>query len=268
MSTATRLAREAIPNRSESATLVVSVADDPRSSAADLAGAVGTDAALASRVLALANSAYYGLSGRIGRLDLAMSILGFNTVRALALTAAVGLDRAESVPSGFWDQAATAATAANALAPVFNANGQDAFCLGLLHTMGSALLHQVAPLPALCLAQLDDSGALLRTEFELYETDHAEAGAEVLRVWHFPEPLCTLIANHHAEPLPDSDPLVRVLHTARTFTYLVLSGAAVEPFRDGIARVSEGRITGDSLERWMEQIAKRAVALREGLASR
>ena len=56
---------ERLPAQPSVAVRTVWVADQPTSSAKDLAAALTADPALTARVLRLANSAYYGLSRRI-----------------------------------------------------------------------------------------------------------------------------------------------------------------------------------------------------------
>lgn len=258
-------AARSAPPRPDATGLILAVVDDPRAGVAELAEAVGTDPLLTARVMTLANSAYYGLSGRVGRLSLAVSVLGFNTVRAVTLVHAA--DLGAGVPDGFWDQCAFAATAANLLAPVFGAEAPDAFVVGLLHTFGAAMLHQTSPLPALCLPQPDDADELLRVERALYGTDHADVAASLARQWRFPAHLCELIAEHHLEPLPDADPLTHTLHAARVCTHILLTGQT-PPVRllNAIERSSAGRIRGGDLQDWTARVAVRAQSLGAGLS--
>ncbi|HVE25859.1 MAG TPA: HDOD domain-containing protein [Sporichthya sp.] len=266
MITIAELVVDKLPARADVATRVLCVVDDPASSAVDLAKAVGADPALASRTLALANSAYYGLSGRVSSMDFAVSVIGFNTVRALALTLAAGLDRPGAVPDGFWEQAATCATAASVLAPSFGASAPEAFCLGLLHTIGSAFLHQVLPLPALCLPFPEDPAALAAQERDRYGYGHAAVGAQVLAQWNFPTTMCALIANHHDVLAPDASPLARVLDAARTCADILLTEEG-----DGPAPEVDPAVLGfavpDAAPSPLEQIREKAAALQSSLTS-
>jgi HD-like signal output (HDOD) protein len=260
---------EQLPPRAGAAARVLQLVDDPDAGAGDVAKAIGTDPTFAARVLALANSAYYGLSGRVGTLSYAVSVVGFQALRSLAVAAAAGLDKPGSAPAGYWQQAATCATGADLLAPMLGANPGDAFSLGLLHTLGSALLHQHHPLPALCLPYPDDLHALAQAELDIYGIGHAEAGARVLAAWRFPERLCTLIESHHEAPLPDASAVERTLHGARALTHLVLSErpdpAAAE---HALSWMSEGRLDPPSIEPLVAQLRERSAALLEGLLPR
>jgi HD-like signal output (HDOD) protein len=260
------LVRPAVPSRAGAAIQVLALIDDPDSRAADLARVIGSDPAFTTRVLLLANSAYYGLGGRVGTLQYGVSVLGYQTIRALAVTIAAGLDGPDAAPEGYWEQAALSATAATSIAPLLGGSAPDAFCVGLLHTLGSALLHQHHPLPQLCLPETEGIDELDQRETDLYGVGHAAAGAQVLASWHFPHRLCELIATHHDAPLPDASPDARTLHAARALTDLALNPQAdAMQAHDTIQRVSEGRITSAHVQTLVPQIAEQAEFLLTGL---
>jgi len=255
-----------VPSRAGSAARVLMLTDDPETGIVDLARAIGSDPAFASKVLALANSAYFGLSGRVGSLEYAISVLGFQMIRALAVSIAAGLDKPDGVPDGFWLQAATAATAANILAPTFGAKPADAFSVGLLHTLGSALLHQQQPLPDLCLPYPDSQEELDCTEYEVYGIGHAQAGAQALAAWQFPRSICTLVARHHEPRDAHGDPLADCLHAARTLTDLALAPDQDERAASALLlTLSEGRLTHRDVAPLVTQIVDRSAGLLEGL---
>src|SRR5256885_17013670 len=90
------------PAQPSVAVRTVWVADQPNSSAKDLAAALTADPALTARVLRLANSAYYGLSRRVADVSFAVTGVGFPTVRDMAAVDGSGLlgHGGDSVPAG------------------------------------------------------------------------------------------------------------------------------------------------------------------------
>lgn len=265
----TLLARhEQLPARAQAAARVLQLCDDPDTSAQQLARAIGTDPVFAAKVLRVANSSYYGLSGRVSTLPFAVSVVGFQTVRSLAVVAAAGLDDPDATPRGFWEGAALSATAAEVLAPLLDADTGDAFSLGLLHTLGSALLHQHRPLGLVCLPQPDDVDALLEAETAAYGTTHEVVGARVLSMWHFPDRVCALIARHHEALLPDASPLERTLHAARAVADGLLRDTVPDPADASIAWLTDGLVTADELPALFERVRERAGALLDGLQTR
>jgi HD-like signal output (HDOD) protein len=263
---------EQLPPRAAAAAAVLRLVDDPDTSAQDLARAMGTDPVFAARVLRVANSSYYGLSGKVSMLPFAVSVIGFQVVRSLAVVAAAGLDDPAGAPAGFWQAAAFTATGAELVAPLVGAVPGDAFCVGLLHILGGALLHQHQPLPALCLPEPEDAAdleALLVAEQAQYGITHDQIGARVLAAWHFPEHLCSLIARHHDLVLPDAEPLERALHSARLLTdHLIKGTPSSAAWEAQLAWLTEGRVNSGELPTLLERIVDRGTALQDGLRPR
>jgi HD-like signal output (HDOD) protein len=274
---------EQLPARKGAAVKVLSQVEDPDVSVQELARTIASDSLLAAKLLRVANSPYYGLSGRVGTLPFAVSVVGFSTVRTLAVAAAAGLDDPKATPEDFWAAGAAAATAAELVAPILGAHLGDAFTLGLLHLIGSALLHQHHPLPALCLPEDVPTAELLRVETEQYGICHHAAGARVMAAWHVPAEICGVIDRHHEPLLPDSGPLERALHIARTLAGpLLRRGAAGDGFADipeqsgptfaalcdTLAWQSGGRITADAVPGLLVRVQERSLGLLQGLAPR
>ena len=72
---------------------ILEVADDSGSSANELAELVARDMSVSAKVLNLANSAFYGFSRRITTIPQAVVVLGFDTVRSLALSVFLDIPR-------------------------------------------------------------------------------------------------------------------------------------------------------------------------------
>jgi HD-like signal output (HDOD) protein len=203
---------EQLPPAQAAALRVVQMIDDPDSRAADVATAASVDAALTTRMLRMANSAYYGLSGRVASASFAVTVIGFQTVRSLATMAAAGVVSDEDLPPGFFARGAATASGAALLARGLGADAAHAFCVGILHDLGAALLWRHAPQRQRdLLAQAQDQEHLLQLELEEYGATHASLSAEVLQAWNFPAELCLAIGRHHDPPSVGAAPLRRAL---------------------------------------------------------
>ena len=206
---------EALPAHPTAAMRVLFLAEDPNSSAADLGGVVGTDPSLTAKVMKVANSAYYGLSGRVASATFAVTVLGFDTVRAIAAAIAAGVTGdSGTLPDGFWSHAASCAVACSLVSPRLSIRGPEGFSLGLLHDIGGALLHRsLGPLPVE--APPETAGAArIALEQELWGIDHASAAARVLAAWWFPQELTRALATHHGPLDEATTPLGRALMAA------------------------------------------------------
>src|SRR3954467_3120395 len=155
--------------------------EDPRTSAADLGHLIESDPALSTQAIRLANTAFYGLSGKVSSAWRAVTVLGLATVRALATTAAFDLfsEKGRAVPDDFWTHSVTTAAAAAAIARRVGIQPNDAFSSGLLHDLGSALVFRRAPRRYdAVLELLAGDPELTRVEAERQEfgMTHAEVG--------------------------------------------------------------------------------------------
>ncbi len=196
--------------------------EDPRTSAADLGRLIESDPALSTQVIRLANTAFYGLSGKVASAWRAVTVLGLATVRALATTAAFDLfsEKGRSVPDDFWPHSVTTAAAASAVARRLGHQANDAFSAGLLHDLGTALMFRRAPRrydAVLERMQEDPQITLVAAEHAEFGITHAEVGAAALSVMKFPTELTAAIASHHQPPALVESPLSRIVLAADAF---------------------------------------------------
>lgn len=193
--------------------------EDPRTSATDLGRLIESDPALSTQVIRLANTAFYGLSGKVSSAWRAVTVLGLATVRAIATTAAFDLfsEKGRSVPDDFWPHSVTTAAAAAAIARRVGIQPSDAFSAGLLHDIGSALVFRRAPRRYDAVEErLTADPDLSRCDAESLEfgVTHAEVGSAALSVMRFPEEMVEAIGEHHSEPARVASRLGRVLLAA------------------------------------------------------
>jgi HD-like signal output (HDOD) protein len=171
---------------------IVSIADCDDTDARGLARVLASDVALAGRVMKLANSAYFGLRGRVPSLQLAVTVVGFPTVRTMATVALTDLDDDSRLPEDFWRTSTGVALAAATLAPRFGERPQDALCLGLLARLGVALLHHADPEghPELTAAEPTAAG-LRAAEVRRYGIHAFRLSAVALEHWGLPPSMVT-----------------------------------------------------------------------------
>ena len=166
---------------------IVSVANSDQTSAKELSRILAADVALASRVMKLANSAFYGMRGRVTSLQFAVTVVGFATVRTMATVALTDLDDESRLPANFWEVSTSLALAASSLAPRFAERPQDALCLGLLAQLGVALLHHNDPAGYADLWAAERSFAGRRAaEVHRYGISALRLTSVALEQWSFP----------------------------------------------------------------------------------
>jgi HD-like signal output (HDOD) protein len=176
----------------------------PTVTAAEIGDIVNADAAIASKVLQITNSAFFRLRKPMVRIKDAVTYLGFATVRNLVLSAEIfsqwqapkGLSDVD--PERLQFHAQCAAAACKALAGG-RASPDDAWLAGLLHDLGYWILIQECPkelASALTLSRAEGL-PLWECERRIMGATHAEIGAYLLGLWGLPYAIVEAVALHH-----------------------------------------------------------------------
>lgn len=166
---------------------LVAAADAEETDARTLSRILAADVVLSGRVSKLANSAYYGMRGRVASLQLAVTVVGFTTVRTMATVALTDLDDESRLPDDFWAATTRLALATASVAPRFGLRAQDALCVGLLAELGTALLHLNDPDGHADTVRNHPTPASRRAaERQRYGMAAVELSAVALDRWDFP----------------------------------------------------------------------------------
>ncbi len=179
------------------------------SAAPDVAMAISTDPALSSKVLRIANSAYYGLKAQVTSLDLAVALLGFKVIRNIVVTATV-LDAFKGAtlgvplrPQEFWKHSLRAAVAARMIHMRFlegdRSTADEAYVAGLLHDLGKLVLLDGKRRRYFDLIQCAQSEGVLLTDRETEEMGfhHADVGGLLSQRWNLPVGVTSAVQGHH-----------------------------------------------------------------------
>ena len=183
------------------------VLDDPTSSHADIAEALGTDSAMTARVLRIANSAFYGRSGTLSTISAAVGLLGTQQVHDLVLATAVIQTFSDDFPAAlqpgvFWRTSLLAGCAAKLLAEQCGfLDSERMFVAGLLAQVGQIPLFEQLPTQMTELAQTaaDTGRPIDRLQRDRLGYDYADVGAALFAIWQLPPGLTTPIG-HHTRP--------------------------------------------------------------------
>ena len=185
---------------------------NPRTSATDVQNVINKDPALSARVLKLVNSSFYGFSERISSVSHAIVILGFNTIKNIALTASVfdvfGKDNGGADDQfdreAFWLHSIAVAGTSRLIAKHFRLqNLEDIFVAGLLHDIGKIILDQYAHDQYEKVIQLvrEKDMLIVEAEMQVLDLTHAQVGAWLATRWKLPQALVQMIGLHHKPEL-------------------------------------------------------------------
>jgi HD-like signal output (HDOD) protein len=177
----------------------------PSVTAGEVGDIVNADAAIASKVLQITNSAFFRLRKPMVRIKDAVTYLGFATIRNLVLSAEIfsqwkSPQNPLSVdPERLQNHAQLAAAACKSLAGG-RASPDDAWLAGLLHDIGYWVLVQECPDELARALELSRDQHLPLVECERLTTGatHAEIGAYLLGLWGLPYSIVEAVALHHA----------------------------------------------------------------------
>ena len=133
------------------ATRIIQLGEDHHFSAHELAAVIAADQALTSRILRLANSAYYGASRQIGTVRDAVVLIGFRAIRQVAVAACLAGQRPNSAGTSnldrdeFWRHAIVTGLLAELAARIDGHPQDTAFTAGVLHNIGRLANDQHRP---------------------------------------------------------------------------------------------------------------------------
>ena len=204
---------------------------------------------LAARVLGVANSAFFASPQPAKSVsDAIIRVLGLNLVRDLCLSQALSVPfNTDGCPlfdsMRFWRQAMATATLAQRIAGIVTISERGslsfAYLAGLMHSIGMLVLVHLAPGSMnriLQNSEADGGRRLSDLQKEVLGIDYAQAGGEIARAWHLPDPI-TAVLTHHRNPAfqGESWPLVGLValadHLAKSYSATRVDDAVPAQFQ-------------------------------------
>ena len=208
------LASKELPTLPIIATKLLTLTAQEETTLSDIANLIAQDIALSTKILRVANSAFYNFPQQISSINQAVSILGLNAVRSLVLSfcfLSMGGGKKKSLFDfeQFWERSLVEAAAAKLiLEQVANADADEAFTCALLQNIGQLALATTLPHEYSHILQRtsgndkadSDADATIeesKLELEVIGMTHADVGYEVAKAWGLPESLLLPIKYHH-----------------------------------------------------------------------
>jgi putative nucleotidyltransferase with HDIG domain len=216
---------------------IVELTGSTMTAAQEIERVISVDPGFSTKILMLANSAYYALPRKLTSISEAVTMLGFRTVRQLAMTIGVfemfiGKNDASSLRRrAWWRHSVDTALCAQALAKLTGAIAPDeAYTCGLLHDIGKPLLDRYADASYDDVDVLVEAGmAPLRAEVRVFGCHHAELGGAAADAWGFPEDLSGCIGDHHVEAPTSPNSRLAIVVLANEMAKRIVAGSGPEP---------------------------------------
>ncbi len=179
----------------------IAMVENPDTTAGKLIAVLGTDPALAARVLKIANSAMFSSQRQITTLNQAILLIGFKALRGIIVAASLRqLNRKfGKLEKLIWENSlCTAMTSHLVSRQLKRAYADEAFLLGLLHDLGKlVLVRQIPEEYAKVVDTVHKGRTYAQVEQEVFGFAHPLIGALVARKWNFSPETCQVILHHH-----------------------------------------------------------------------
>lgn len=197
-----------------------------------IAPLVEQDPALASNVLKIANSSFYGCLSRVSSIDHALVVLGINETKSILLGFSVHnffsrhreKDRRFD-HTRFWRHGIICSQVAKLLGRQFMVqNDSTLFLIGLIHDIGKIVLDQYLPEDFEQIVEQVSSGRMTfsAAEKEVLGATHYQIAAKLLKQWNFPSSVILPVLYHHAPWYDKSYEMSSIIvYLANILTHLV-----------------------------------------------
>jgi putative nucleotidyltransferase with HDIG domain len=166
---------------------------------------ISQDIFITAKIMQLVNSSFIGSKFRISDLNQAVSMLGINIIKTLALHTSLFEKNVNpkfrTIYSNISNHSLKVANLAKKGAMQLKLNSQtveDVFISGALHDIGKLVLLEFGE-NALELYKRDDYTPmeLINSEFTIFNISHLQAGAYLLCLWGLPNSIVEAAAYHH-----------------------------------------------------------------------
>ena len=200
-----------LPSPPAVAVQILNSVQKDESALTDLAEIISTDPALTAKMLKIANSGIFACNGEVSNINRAMTVLGTNLIKNVALSFVIASDFNETRPGGFeidrfWKRSVTAAVAGKLLAESLRHHNEEIFVTALLQDIGMLIISQTKGEEYSRLLRDADGPGMCLTELEKkqYGFNHQQVGYALLSHWNLPPGICEPILYHHtAEDAPE-----------------------------------------------------------------
>lgn len=185
---------------------VMSLTQDPESSMSDIVAVIQNDPAITTKILRIANSAFYGMRQKIDSINRALVVLGMNEVNNLITSISVfktfpiSHDKPTFDRESFWEHCAlTGEIAKNISVKLGMKVMSEVFTAGLLHDVGKIIMDQYFhdQFSEALEISYHQKIPLYEAEKQVFGVNHAQIGGWVAERWKLPRNLTDSILYHH-----------------------------------------------------------------------
>jgi putative nucleotidyltransferase with HDIG domain len=237
---------------------IIVLTDDPDSTVHDMEEVILQDQVLTTKILRLANSAYYGYARKISTISQATVLLGFQAIKGIALASTVRTYLMDELrgysleKNELWSQSQTCAIVSRFIAKSIKYyNPEEAYIAGLLRDIGKTILnqHMEKEYMEVLLKMEEGNISFLDAEREVLGFGHAEIGEKIAEKWNLPKDLVEAIGYHHTPELANINPiLVSIVHIADAITMMMGVGLGLDGLSYSLSPIAIDNLNLDELQ--------------------
>ncbi len=228
-----------MPSLSTTVGKVMEICSRTDASPNELNKVISLDPVLTGQVLKLINSAYYSLVNKVTSLTRAITMLGMNTVKNIALSTAIirtvsGAKKSRALPTTkFWAHSIGAGVSARLLGELKGFSPmerEELFLAGLLHDLGKVPFGDEYS-RVLNIARREQI-PLITVERHLLGIDHEEVGLMIAEKWKLNTVITKCISSHHDVGTLEGDlgQQVALIALGNIYANIMDHGYAGDPF--------------------------------------
>ena len=201
--------------------------EQPDAEIDDFVAVINLDPALATRIIKMANSRFFGYSRHVSTVKQAISLIGVIQLHdlllsSLAIRAFSGIPADIINQEAFWRSCAYCGITAKLLAKKCKLPASERFfVLGLLHEIGHLVMYAKIPeqIQDILYAFEQSNKPLFIVEREKLGFDYGQVGSEIMRLWHLPDIYCDTASSHMEPEKPENNKLeIKIVSLARAIT--------------------------------------------------
>ncbi len=193
-----------LPAMPHVAARILEITSDPNARVEDIQRVISSDQALASRVLMLANSAFYGMRRNVDTISDAIFVLGFEAVKKISIAVATrelyqvhGL-----IEQKLWEHTLGVSIAAGLICSKQSLHEipvEESIVAGLLHDIGKAVMNQSQPERYAMVVETvyGERIPFYKVEEGFFGFTHQEVGELLFKEWGFTPDLIEVAGKHH-----------------------------------------------------------------------
>ncbi|MEN2998269.1 MAG: HDOD domain-containing protein [Brevinematia bacterium] len=210
--------------------------EDPEANIKEIEETLEKDPLLVAKVLRMANSAYYGFPRTIATVREAVIVLGFNTIRSIALAVSIKSIMSVDVSGywfsgikGLWEHSVLTASGARIIAKKLKlADPEKYFVAGLLHDIGKIILSNITKEYKVQFLKnfVFYDKTISQSEEEMIGISHNTVGYLLANYWNLPQFISDVIL-YHDNPLTAPESIVKdviVISSANELAYNLVPG--------------------------------------------